>query len=205
MLIVGLGNPGSEYENTRHNVGFRAADVLAERFRARFDRSRHRAREASFSFKGESHLLIKPQTYMNLSGESVAAFIAAEQLTPESVLVIVDDINLPSGKIRLRSSGADGGHNGLKSIIGHIGQQFWRLRIGVGMPSGAGLVDHVLGPFTPEEETILARVMADVPELTTMWLIGMGGRAMNRFNAKLYTDPPSPPEQPRETPVKEKN
>ena len=142
---------------------------------------------------------------MNLSGESVAAFIAAEQLTPESVLVIVDDINLPSGKIRLRSSGADGGHNGLKSIIGHIGQQFWRLRIGVGMPSGAGLVDHVLGPFTPGEETILARVMADIPELTTMWLIGMGGRAMNRFNAKLYTDPPAPPSPSQGTPGKPKN
>lgn len=205
MLIVGLGNPGSEYENTRHNVGFRAADVLAERFRTRFDRSRHHAREALFSFKGESHLLIKPQTYMNLSGESVAACIAAEQFPPESVLVLVDDINLPAGKIRLRSSGADGGHNGLKSIIGHIGQQFWRLRIGVGMPNGAGLVDHVLGPFTPEEETILARVMVDIPELTTMWLIGMGGRAMNRFNAKQYTDPPLPPDAPQGTQGKEKS
>lgn len=189
MLIVGLGNPGSEYEHTRHNIGFRAADVLAERFRTRFDRSRHHAREALFSFKGESHFLIKPQTFMNLSGESVAACITAEQLTPESVLVIVDDINLPSGKIRLRSSGADGGHNGLKSIIGRIGQQFWRLRIGVGMPQGAGLVNYVLGPFTPDEETILARVMVDIPELVTMWLIGMGGKAMNRFNAKQYVEP----------------
>jgi len=193
MLIAGLGNPGPEYERTRHNVGFRAADILAERFRTRFDRSRHHAHEATFSFKGETHLLIKPQTYMNLSGESVASCIAAEQMTPDGTLVLVDDINLPTGRVRLRSSGADGGHNGLKSIIGHIGQQFWRLRIGVGAPQGGGaaLVNHVLGPFTPAEEEILARVLADVPELGTMWLIGMGGKAMNRFNARQYADPPA--------------
>ncbi|HEY9070260.1 MAG TPA: aminoacyl-tRNA hydrolase [Candidatus Ozemobacteraceae bacterium] len=201
MLIVGLGNPGAEYEHTRHNIGFRAADVLAERFRTRFDRSRHHAHEAVFSFKGESHLLLKPQTYMNLSGESVAACIAAEQLTPETTLIIVDDIHLPAGRIRLRSSGADGGHNGLKSIVGRIGQQFWRLRIGVGLPEGTsgGLVNHVLGPFTPDEEVILTRIMGDLPELATMWLIGMGGKAMNRFNAKWYADPGKPSEdtQPR--------
>jgi len=195
MIIAGLGNPGKEYENTRHNVGFLAIEALAGRFRAKFDRMSNRALVASFSFKGEAHLLAKPQTYMNLSGDAIAGLLNSESHTPSQLLVVVDDINLPVGKIRLRSSGCDGGHNGLKSIIGYIGIDFWRLRIGVGLPKSDSndesrdLVNHVLGPPANDEKEILDRVISDIPDLVAMILLGMGGKAMSRYNGKNYADP----------------
>lgn len=189
MIIAGLGNPGAQYAQTRHNVGFIAADVLAGRYRTKFDSTRFRADCADFSFKGEAHTLIKPLTYMNLSGESVAGNIENQGLTPEKLLVIVDDINLPTGRVRLRQRGSDGGHNGLKSIIQFVGDSFWRLRIGVGLPAEKGesqshhnLVNHVLGEFDSDESKALEAVMKAVPEIVTLVLIGRGPYAMGKYN-----------------------
>jgi peptidyl-tRNA hydrolase, PTH1 family len=216
MLIAGLGNPGAEYADTRHNIGFTAIDVLAERFKCVARQPRQRALVAPFTFKGQSHLLAKPQTYMNLSGESVAPLLAEEGLPTDCLLVIVDDINLPVGRVRLRNSGNDGGHNGLKSIIQFIGTGFWRLRIGVGQPiSGEGtpttssgtkslpghdsLVSHVLGPITPAEKSILQDFLKELPELVALLLLGRGGQAMGRFNGRRFGVPPEEP-SPTATP-----
>ena len=128
MIIAGLGNPGAEYANTRHNAGFWAADAIAARLRANFSPWKNHALVGELTLHGQVHLLIKPQTYMNLSGEAVAALMLENNVAPSELLVIVDDINLPTGRIRIRASGSDGGHNGLKSIINHIGKN-WRLRI----------------------------------------------------------------------------
>ncbi|NLI77330.1 MAG: aminoacyl-tRNA hydrolase [Candidatus Riflebacteria bacterium] len=201
MIIVGLGNPGPEYENTRHNVGFWAVDAAAERFKTRFTPSPWKARAAAFSFKGAAHHLVKPITFMNLSGESVSRIMAAEGCTASDLLVIVDDVNIPVGRLRLRPSGSEGGHNGLRSIIGYIGQDFWRLRLGVGKPAqgapGGGLVDHVLGPVPAGERAILELVLRDVPEIITLLLLGMGPKAMSRFNCRDYAAPPAaPPARP---------
>ncbi|MFZ2956589.1 MAG: aminoacyl-tRNA hydrolase [Candidatus Ozemobacteraceae bacterium] len=195
MIIAGLGNPGAEYQDTRHNAGFWAADALAGRFSCVFDQRLHRAHVAGFRFKGGAHLLVKPQTYMNLSGESVAPLLTEQNLTPGELLVIVDDINLPVGRWRLRSSGSHGGHNGLKSLIAGIGEGFWRLRIGVGTSPGPGsaLVDHVLGPLSRDERDVILRQLKDLSEMVCMWLAGMGQRAMGRFNGRDYAvQEPSP-------------
>lgn len=204
MIIVGLGNPGPEYEHTRHNAGFWALDHVAERFKVRFGPSPWKARTAVFHFKGATHYLVKPQTYMNLSGEAVARIMAAEGAAPGDLLVVVDDINLPVGRLRLRPSGSEGGHNGLRSIIGYVGQDFWRLRIGVGKPAdgagGAGLVEHVLGPLPPSEREILDRVLEDVPDIITLLLLGMGAKAMSRYNCRNHALPPDPPREPNPPP-----
>jgi len=207
MIIAGLGNPGPEYENTRHNVGFWALEALAKRFKTQFDLSPFKAKAASFTFKGGSHFLLKPMTYMNLSGEAVARFLTHEQMLIGDLIVIADDITIPVGKLRLRPSGSEGGHNGLRSIIGYIGKNFWRLRIGVGRPesgeAGCDLISHVLGPMPALERGILDSALKDLPDLVTMLLLGMGPRAMSRFNGRDYSQPepefpPTPkPVQPR--------
>lgn len=192
MLIVGLGNPGVDYENTRHNVGFWVVDALADHFKVRFTVSRHSAKMASFSFKGDTHYLMKPQTFMNLSGDAIHSFLATEKLSSGEVLIIVDDINLPVGKLRLRPMGSSGGHNGLKSVIGYLGEDFWRLRLGVGKPQGSDLVNHVLDEVSSEERRILREVIADLPGLAIMMIMGNGARAMSRYNCRNYL-PPDPP------------
>ncbi len=196
MIIVGLGNPGPAYENTRHNAGFWALDLAADRFKVRFGPSPWKARTAAFSFKGATHHLVKPQTFMNLSGEAVSRIMTAEGASPRDLLVVVDDVNIPVGRVRLRPSGSEGGHNGLRSIIGYVGQDFWRLRIGVGKPAGGsggtGLVDHVLGPLPPPEREILDRVLQDIPDIITLVLLGMGPKAMSRYNSRNHALPPEP-------------
>ena len=208
MIIAGLGNPGSEYQGTRHNVGFLAVDILAIRFNCRLEDKAHRALRGTFNFKGDRHLLVKPLTYMNLSGEAVVPIVAEEQATAADLLVIVDDVNLPLGQWRLRAAGGHGGHNGLKSIIAGLGEQFWRLRIGVGAPRhgapGSGpppheeLVAHVLGPLDKDERGILERQFVELPEMVCMILAGMGQRAMGKFNGRCYEqDPSEEPSKPR--------
>lgn len=186
MIIAGLGNPGREYDRTRHNVGFWSMDALAKRFKTVFNQTKHQALVADFCFKGARHFLVKPQTFMNLSGESVSELLKSLQFLPQELLVIVDDVNLPVGRLRLRSAGSAGGHNGLKSIIGYIGEDFWRLRIGVGKPEGRGLVGYVLGEVTAEETGIFADLLEDVPEIVVMFLMESGLRAMSRFNGRNY-------------------
>ena len=150
-LLVCLGNPGREYEATRHNIGFMAADELARREGVKINKLRYRALTGEFRAGGQRVLALKPQTYMNLSGESVKLAGGFYKIPPERVLVISDDVALPLGKLRIRAGGSAGGHNGLKNIIAHLGtDQFPRVRVGVGAPAHPDheMIDWVIGRFT---------------------------------------------------------
>ena len=153
-LIVGLGNPGPRYRHTRHNVGFAVIDVLAERYGVALDREKHGGQWAEARQADQRICLLKPLTYMNLSGQSVAMAARNQIDVLDDLLVIVDDVNLELGRLRIRAQGSAGGHNGLKSIISQLGTEtFPRLRIGVGMNKpGMEMIDHVLGSFTPGEK-----------------------------------------------------
>ena len=191
MLIVCLGNPGKEYENTRHNAGFWCASKLANFFHTKFSSNRkYHGEIASFTFETSNHFLMKPLTYMNNSGEAVYALLQDKPFEPKQILVIEDDINLPVGRIRLRANGSAGGHNGLKSIISKIGEDFWRLRIGVGQPKKQDgeenehevLISHVLGEISPLEAQTLRKVIDVVPDIVKDWLANEGMKAMNKYN-----------------------
>lgn len=155
-LIAGLGNIGSEYENTRHNIGFTVLDAFAKASNIFFNQDRH-AYVSEAKFKGRTIVLIKPTTYMNLSGKAVNYWLQQHKIPVENLLVITDDLALPFGKIRIRPAGSDGGHNGLKDIIATLGhQKFARLRFGIGSEFGKGQQsNYVLGQWTEDEQTIL--------------------------------------------------
>lgn len=153
-LIVGLGNPGGEYRGTRHNVGFDALELLAEQNRIKLDKSKHRARIGLGRVAETSVCLVKPLTYMNLSGQAVAPLAREFGIRPERVLVIADDLDLPLGKLRLRENGSAGGHNGHKSLIQSLqSQDYPRIKIGIGR--GEETIDHVLSGFTPAERAVI--------------------------------------------------
>ena len=184
-LIVGLGNPGARYESTRHNMGFLALDRLAEREKLRFNKLRFKAWTAEWKPGEDKVLVMKPQTYMNLSGESVGAAARFYKIPADHILVVSDDIALPVGKLRLRAAGSAGGHNGLKNIIRHLGSdRFPRIKVGVGMPQNAeyDIADWVTGMPMGEEQKILLdaldRAAQAIPAVITL---GMD-KAMNRFN-----------------------
>ncbi len=195
MIIAGLGNPGKEYSETRHNAGFWAADAIAEKFRVKLNNQSYQALSGELVLHGQSHILVKPQTYMNLSGESISGLMIEHSCEPSGLLVIVDDINLPLGRIRIRSAGSDGGHNGLKSIISHVGRNFWRMRIGVGQPLSdendphTSLVSHVLGSISESDKVIFQNLLREIPDIAAMWLLGMGNSAMTRFNGRDFARP----------------
>ena len=158
-LIVGLGNPGREYERTRHNVGWRTVELLAQDAGVKIDRARFRGLTRSCTLAGQRVLLLKPETYMNASGESVQLAAMYYKIPIDRILILSDDISLPVGKIRVRAEGSAGGHNGLKSVISRLGSQdFPRIRIGVGAKPHPDfdLADWVLSGFTSEEEKALA-------------------------------------------------
>jgi peptidyl-tRNA hydrolase, PTH1 family len=166
-LVAGLGNPGPQYTDTRHNVGFMVIDRLAGKKGVKLSRSAFSSSEWG---KWGNTLLIKPLTYMNRSGDVVGRFARYFKIQPEEILVVVDDVALPLGRLRLRPSGSDGGHNGLKSIMEHLGQTFMRLRIGIGAsPDAEELVDHVLGKFdrseTPTVDNALERATEAIEHL----------------------------------------
>ncbi len=151
-IVVGLGNPGPEYRGTRHNVGFEVVDLLCERHRIKMDRSKHKARYGVGMIGVHSVLLVKPMTYMNLSGAAVAPFVRDFGLKAERVLVIADDLDLTVGRVRIKPKGSAGGHNGHKSLIQAIGSQDYpRIKIGIGSVDRSQTIDHVLSPFTREE------------------------------------------------------
>ena len=184
-LVVGLGNPGARYESTRHNMGFLALDRLAEREKLRFNKLRFKAWTAEWKLGEDKVLVMKPQTYMNLSGESVGAAARFYKIPADHILVVSDDIALPVGKLRLRAAGSAGGHNGLKNIIRHLGSdRFPRIKVGVGMPQNAeyDIAEWVTGLPTGEEQKILLdaldRAAQAIPAVITL---GMD-KAMNRFN-----------------------
>lgn len=182
FLIVGLGNPGREYENTRHNIGFSAIDIIAEKYNIDVNRTKFKGEYGEGFINGNKVILLKPYTFMNLSGESVREAIDFYKLTEEEVLIIYDDISLEVGRLRIREKGSAGGHNGIKSIINHIGTDvFTRIKIGVGAPKG-DLVNHVLGKFSKEEVNILKQTL-DVVAKATEDIIANGAKdAMNKFN-----------------------
>lgn len=185
-LIVGLGNPGPEYAGTRHNAGFMVIDRLLAGFPAGRFEERHTASSSVWAgkFRRRALLLQKPLTFMNLSGQAVALLARRSGIQPESILVISDDLDLPVGRLRLRNGGADGGHNGLKSIIAELGSSsFRRLRIGIGRPKPGETVDYVLSKFEGEEERRFEASLAAAAEAVRTVLTGGMARAMNRFNA----------------------
>jgi PTH1 family peptidyl-tRNA hydrolase len=152
LLVVGLGNPGREYQDTRHNAGFMCVDILAGRHGLRFNRKKARSQVATGAFAGTRLVLAKPQTYMNLSGEAVRGLMRELGVPPAALLVVYDDVDLPLGTIRLRQSGSPGTHNGMRNIVDCLGNtNFPRLRIGIGQPKDMPLVDYVLQPFLKEE------------------------------------------------------
>lgn len=190
-LIVGLGNPGTKYDGTRHNIGFDAVDALSRRWF--IDLSNTKKFKGHF---GEGPVpragkmrLLKPTTYMNLSGQAIRSVVDWYKLEPESVLIIYDDMDLPTGRLRLRLSGSAGGHNGMKSALAHLGtQNFPRLRIGIGAPRGSDrkgeTISHVLGRFAPEEKGQIAEVLKLVVEATELGLEQGIEKAMSLYNNK---------------------
>lgn len=184
-LVVGLGNIGSEYENTRHNIGFKILDALAKASNIFFEPNRL-ADTATLKFKGRTFILVKPTTYMNLSGKAVNYYLQSEKIAQENLLVITDDIALPFGTLRLKGKGSDGGHNGLKNIIEILGNtNYARLRFGVGSDFVQGKqINHVLGEFAPEEQAELPERLEKCTEIIKAFgTIGLG-RTMSEFNGK---------------------
>ena len=183
-LIVGLGNPGSKYHGTRHNVGFDCLATLAKRFDVGKPRSKFNAEVAEVRIGNQKVMLISPLTYMNLSGQSVKAAIDFYKSETEDLLVICDDLNLELARLRIRTSGSAGGQNGLKDIIQRLGHQdFCRLRIGIGkVPSGWDTADFVLGKFSPEDAADVAVGINRAADAVETWIADGPQTAMNRFN-----------------------
>ena len=184
-LIVGLGNPGREYEKTRHNAGFRAIDLLAEKLGCKIDKGKFQGLYGQVVRGGAKLLLLKPQTYMNLSGRSVLQLSAYFHIPPQRIIVLFDDISLEPGRLRIRSDGSAGGHNGIKSIISEIGSQdFPRVKIGVGGKAHPeqDLADHVLSGFSASEEKALQSALERACD-AALCIIDRGvPEAANRFN-----------------------
>ncbi|MBX9955001.1 aminoacyl-tRNA hydrolase [Peribacillus simplex] len=183
-IIVGLGNPGKQYEKTRHNVGFEVIDELSKRWSISLDQAKHKGIYGSGMVKGEKVLLLKPLTYMNLSGESISAVMHFFKVDIADVVIIYDDLDLPPGKLRLRQKGSAGGHNGIKSSISHLGtQEFNRIRIGIGRPIGRIPVsDYVLGRFSPEEWDHVGATIEKSAASCEAWLEKPFIQVMNEYN-----------------------
>jgi len=197
LLVVGLGNPGPEYAGNRHNIGFMAVDEIVRRHGFGAARARFHGLAAEGSLGGEKVVALKPQTYMNDSGRSVAAAVQFYKLDPQQVIVIYDEIDLPLGKVRVKRGGGSGGHNGIRSIDAHIGPDFWRVRLGVGHPGHKDLVQrHVLSDFSKSEREQVARVIEAVAESMPILAAGDENSFMNKVN--MILNPPRP--RPARTP-----
>ena len=186
-IIAGLGNPTKEYEGTRHNVGFDVIDRLSERYNIDVTMEKHRALIGKGMIAGQKVILVKPQTYMNLSGESIRSVIDYYKVDPEKELIVIyDDISLGVGQLRIRAKGSAGGHNGIKSIISSVGtSNFMRIKVGVGeKPQGWDLADHVLGRFSGEDRARVEEAIRDAEDAAVLMIQGEADKAMNDFNAK---------------------
>ena len=184
-LLVCLGNPGREYEATRHNIGFLTADALERREGVKINKLRYRALTGEFRAGGQRVLVLKPQTYMNLSGESVKLAGGFYKIPPDHVLVVSDDVALPLGKLRIRAGGSAGGHNGLKNIIAHLGtDQFPRIRVGVGAPEHPDheMIDWVIGKFSPAEKKVVDEAVARALDAALCVIERGVNEAQNRYN-----------------------
>lgn len=187
FLIAGLGNPDKRYEKTRHNIGFDTIDAIADKYGIRVNEKKYKALCGTGVIEGTKVLLAKPQTYMNLSGESIAEIVQFYKLDPEEdMIVIFDDISLAPGNIRIRKKGSAGGHNGVKSIIACTGtQNFMRIKVGVGeKPKEWDLADYVLGRFGEDERKAVEAAVGDAGEAAVLMMQGQTDTAMNQFNAK---------------------
>lgn len=186
-LIVGLGNPGSKYEGTRHNVGYAALDILAEKLHLKVDRVKFQGLMAQGSYQGMKVILLKPTTYMNLSGQSVSAAARFYKIPPEHIIVLSDDISLDPGRLRVRKNGSAGGHNGLKSIISSLGsQEFPRVKIGVGAKPHPDydLADWVLGTFPKEQKKLMEETYEKAANAALLLMEQGPEAAANKFNGK---------------------
>ena len=184
-IIVFLGNPGAKYAGSRHNVGFMTADVLEKRLHVRIDRLRFKALTAQADLGGEKVFLMKPQTYMNLSGEAVQPAAAFYKVPPERVIVVSDDVSLPVGKLRIRQKGSAGGHNGLKNIIQRLGTDaFPRVKVGVGSPEHPDyeMADWVLSGFRGKDAEEIAAAVEKAADALECIIANGADKAMNRFN-----------------------
>lgn len=185
-LIVGLGNPGASYAATRHNIGFEAIDTIAELNNIQVNKNKFKALVGEGKIEGEKVVLIKPQTYMNLSGQAVSECRNWYKISNEDIIIIYDDVSLEVGQMRIRKTGSAGGHNGIKSIIQQLGTDiFARIKVGVGQkPQGWDLADHVLGKFSEEEMKILCPRLKDVSKAVEVMVTKDIDTAMNRYNSK---------------------
>ena len=183
-LVVGLGNPGQKYANTRHNMGFLTVDLLAEEAGVQLNKVKFKSAYNILRFAGTRCLVMKPQTYMNLSGEAVREAAQFYKIPPERILVIYDDVSLPVGKLRVRPSGSAGGHNGIKNIIAHLGtQDFPRVKIGTGAPGeGGDMIDWVIGTPSKAERKILLETFHRAIEAAACIIEHGCQKAMNDFN-----------------------
>lgn len=186
-VIAGLGNPGTKYENTRHNIGFMVIDALAEKNQISVTEKKHKALIGKGIIGSEKTILVKPQTFMNLSGESIREIIDYYKIEEKAELIVIsDDISLDVGALRIRKKGSAGGHNGLKNIILHLGHdEFQRIRLGVGeKPSGYDLADYVLGHFREEDRALIAESVKQAAEAAEVMIAEGADKAMNEFNKK---------------------
>lgn len=184
-IIAGLGNPGGKYEKTKHNMGFQVIDLLADKYHIEMNQKKHKAICGTGIIEGVKVLLLKPQTFMNLSGESIRDAVDFYKIDPETELIVIyDDISLPHGHLRIRKKGSAGGHNGIKNIIQHLGTQvFPRIRVGVGeKPEGWDLADYVLSGFSKEDEVLVKESWERAVEAAAVMLTDGPEKAMNDFN-----------------------
>lgn len=187
-IIAGLGNPGRQYAHTRHNVGFDTIDVLAEKYNIKVENVKGRALTGSGRIEGQSVLLVKPLTFMNLSGESIRALTDFYKIDKTSQLIVIyDDISLPPGQLRIREKGSAGGHNGIKSIISHLGgQEFLRVKVGVGQkPAGWDLADYVLSRFTEDDRKKVEEALERAADAAVCLMTDGAEAAMNEYNRKV--------------------
>ena len=184
-IIVGLGNPGKQYENTRHNMGFLAVDLLAEKYNIEVNKVKFKALVGEGRIAGQKVLLVKPQTYMNLSGEAVRQAMDFYKIDPEELIVIYDDIDIPTGTFRIRKKGSPGTHNGMRNIFQHIQtNDFPRIRVGIGSGKKANLAGYVTGGISKSEQEILADVLKNSADAAACIIEKGIDKAMNEYNVR---------------------
>lgn len=185
-IIAGLGNPTKTYEGTRHNIGFMVIDGIGEKYNIDITTKKHKAFIGRGIIAGERVILAKPQTYMNLSGESIREIADFYKIPPENIIIIYDDISLETGKLRIRKKGSAGGHNGIKSIISHLGtQEFPRIKVGIGnKPEGWDLADYVLSKYSRAERQSVEEALLDITGAVELMVNGDVESAMNKYNGK---------------------
>lgn len=186
-IVAGLGNPGTKYEMTRHNIGFHTIDYIADKKNVKVKKLKFKGLYGETEIGGEKVYLIKPQTFMNLSGECIGEFSSFFKIPPENIIIINDDISLDTGRLRIRPKGSAGGHNGLKSIIYHLqSDAFPRIKMGVGAPRNEGydLADFVLGKFTREEIPVMEKAIIRAAEAVDEIILHGTEKAMNKYNSR---------------------